>query len=127
MSIAMSDDDGAADQCVGDAALLAEERRRLREEVQVEGAETLDEDGAEHEREDEDGEERRSAARAPRRASGPAPAAEAVRVRAVMSYGSVSSCRAHPVDILRAFWNLFTIICADTFVISEITSRIAPR
>ena len=34
---------------------------------------------------------------------------------------------AHPVDILRAFWNLFTISWADTFVISEITSRIAPR
>ena len=34
---------------------------------------------------------------------------------------------AHPVDILRAFWNLFTITWAETFVISEITSRIAPR
>ncbi len=56
----------------------------------------------------------------------PAAATEVVRRRGDV-VRVVDLGRAHPVDILRAFWNLFTIIWADTFVTSEITSRIAPR
>ena len=55
-----------------------------------------------------------------------ATAAEVVRARRdVVRIDDLGG--AHPVDILRAFWNLFTTSWADTFVISEITSRIAPR
>ena len=54
------------------------------------------------------------------------PATETVRLRRdVVRVGDLGG--AHPVDILRAFWNLFTITWADTFVTSEITIRIAPR
>ena len=87
----------------------------------------FDEDGAEHE--GEDGGRRTSALSSATHRDEllgqPAPA-EVVRPHGDV-VGIDELRGAHPVDILRAFWNLFTISWADTFVISEITSRIAPR
>ena len=120
------DHDRAPDQRVGDPARLAEQRRGLGQEVEVELAEALVEDGAEHEREDEDGDERAEERDHRGELLDPAAATEVVRRRGDV-VRVVDLGHAHPVDILRAFWNLFTIIWADTFVTSEITSRIAPR
>ena len=126
MIVAIADDQHAADEGIRDAALLAEERGGLGEEVQIELAQPLDEDGAEHEGEQEDGEERAQQRDDRDELLGQPTTAEVVRARRdVVGIDDLGS--AHPVDILRAFWNLFTISWADTFVISEITSRIAPR
>ena len=106
---------------------LAEERGRLGEEAEADLADPLEEDGAEHEREDRDRKEGAQDRKHARRAS---------RIRRrrprlferdgdVVRIGDLGG--AHPVDILRAFWNLFTITWAETFVTSEITIRIAPR
>ena len=73
-----------------------------------------------------DGEERAQERQHRHELLDPAAAAEVVRRgRDVVRIGDLGG--AHPVDILRAFWNLFTISWAETFVTSEITSRIAPR
>ena len=77
-------------QRVCDPARLAEQRRGLGQEVEVELAEALVEDGAEHEREDEDGDERAEERDHRHELLDPAAATEVVR-RAVMSYGSVIS------------------------------------
>ena len=122
----MPDDQGAPEQRIRDAALLAEERRGLGEELHVDLAEPLEEDRPQHERQQHDGEDGAEDRDQRDELLGPATATEVVRAGGdVVRVGDLGG--AHPVDILRAFWNLFTITCADTFVTREMTRRIAPR
>jgi hypothetical protein len=121
-----ADDQGTPDQSVGDATLLAEEGGGPGEEGDVELADPLEENRSEHEPEQcygeqcaENGRERDELFRAPSARKIVRSGGDVIRV------GDLGG--AHPVDILRAFWNLFTITCAATFETSEITIKIAPR
>ena len=105
-------------------ALLAEERPRLREEVELELAQAVVEDRAQHEREDSDGHERGEDADSRERLLDAAAPAEVVRRRRhVVAIACVDDAHA----ALRCFSNRRTISCASTFVTSEMTIRIAAR
>ena len=115
------DEDHRADDCVTDAASgLTERRLHLREEVEVDRRQPALEHVEDDDREDRDGAERGDGRerlhQAVDRLSPPHAPACLERDRSV---------RLHHAD--RFTENLTTMYCAITFVISEITSRIAAR
>ena len=125
MSIAMPDDQRRSDESVGDAALLSEERPRLREEVEAELAEALVHERSEHDGEDPAGEERgeegEDAEDLLRDPAAPEP------VRADGDVVRVDRRRRDAHTALLARSKRTTTNCATTFVTSEMTMRIAAR
>ena len=102
-----------------------EERPRLREEVHVQRAQTLEDHGAEHEREDRDGRQGGDDPQAGHQLFRDTPASEPVRRASdvVRVDGLVDGAHA----ALRAFSKRRTISWAATLVTSEIAIRIAAR